>query len=79
MSQADRNEFDEALEFIDQGEDMILLNLTKGDFVLLSKEKFDNIVNEVNDSRVRSGNLEEGVELIIISEKEEDENTETDS
>lgn len=69
---SDEIEWSETLDLLKSNEDIILSNLTFGEFVSIKKETFDKFVEEINYYRVKDGDLEEGVEIITIGEKNEE-------
>jgi len=48
----------------------ILVELGDGDVVITPRAIFDDLIKELNESRIKLGNLENGVELISVSEEE---------
>ena len=71
----DKVEWVETFDLLEAGNDSVSSDLTFGSYVTVSEELFKMMVTEINDSRIKNGNLAEGVDLIMVSE---DENTESD-
>ena len=71
----DKKEWGETLELLEEGHDTVLSDLTIGKYVSLSQELFETMIQEINDNRIKNGNLDDGIDLIMVSE---DENTESD-
>ena len=71
---ADKKEWDETLELLVQGNDTVSSDLSIGTVVTLKEELFQQMIQEINDGRIKNGSIEEGVELIMVS-VDEDENT----
>ena len=67
----DKLEWIETFELLEKGEEIIGSELSFGEFVTIKKELFDNIINEVNKSRIKNGELGEDVDLIVIGEPDE--------
>lgn len=70
----DKVEWNETLVLLESGEEIVMSKLSGGKYVTLKKELFDNMINEINDSRIMFGDFEKGIDLITITEGGEDEN-----
>lgn len=68
MTREDVIEWDETLDLLETEDDIVLTELTIGDFVTIKKELFDELILEVNRYRIENGITTEGVDLIMISE-----------
>ncbi len=64
----DKKEWSETLELLEDGHETVLSDLSIGKYVSLSQELFETMIQEINDSRLKNGNIEDGVELIMVSE-----------
>lgn len=71
---SDEKEWKETLDLIQSGEEVITSDLEIGSFVTLPEELFKKMVDEINESRIKNGNLTEGVDLIVVEEKDEESN-----
>lgn len=71
MKQEDLKELEEGLELL-KGitDELVIVHLTAGDFVLAPQKTFDTIVDELNSLRLKAGDLSEGVELLMHMEDE---------
>jgi len=78
MNDKDLQEWGDTFELLEQGNETVQTTLVFGTFVTLTEELFKKMIEEINDSRIKNGDLKEGVELIIISE-EDNENSDVDS
>ena len=68
----DKKEWDETLALLN-GNETVVSELSFGKFITITTELFDEMIKEINDNRIKNGDLTEGVDLIVISEKESDE------
>ena len=66
-----KKEWDETFDLLEGGNETVISLLTFGNFVTLPVELFDNMINEINDSRVKNRVDGEDLELIIIGEADE--------
>ena len=48
----------------------ILMELEAGDFILCPRKIFDDLIKEINDYRIKAGDMEEGVNIIAILEED---------
>ena len=71
MMSEDKKEWDETLDLLIGGNETVISELSIGSFVTVPSKLFDNMVEEINDGRIKNGNLVDGVELIMVRENEE--------
>jgi hypothetical protein len=69
-----KTEWDETFELLEGGNETVISMLTFGNFVTLPTELFDNMINEINNSRVKNRVEGEDLELIVIGEVSEESN-----
>ena len=74
----DKEEWSETFELREQGNETVQTSLVFGSFVTLTEELFKKMIEEINDSRIKNGNIEEGVELIVVSEAGDADNVSAD-
>ena len=66
MDITDKTEWEDTYNLIEDGEDMVMSELSIGKYVTLSKKVFDALILEINESRLKNGDTSEGIDLIII-------------
>ena len=69
----DKKEWDETLEMLKGNDEIVVSDLSIGKYVTIKEELFHEIVEEVNKNRIENGDLAEGIDIIVLSEKESDE------
>ena len=68
MEDEDTREWGETLEMLRDGSDLIVSDLSFGEFVTLDRDVFQNLVNEVNDFRITNSEVGDDVQLIVIGD-----------
>lgn len=76
-STTDAVEWNETLEMLRIG-DAVTSDLSFGSYVTIKEELFQNMIQEINTSRIKNGNLGDGIDLIMIDEGEDDGNDSED-
>ena len=74
----DEEEWKETFELIEDGHETVQTTLVFGSFITLTEELFKKMIEEINDSRIKNGDIEEGVELIVVSEAGDADNVSAD-
>ena len=66
----DKKEWEETYEMLLLKEPVSTV-LSVGEYVTIDKGLFDAMVGEINQSRIKLGNPEDGVELIVVDDNED--------
>ena len=69
---ADKKEWDETLELLVQGNDTVSSDLSIGTVVTLSESLFQQMIQEINQGRIKNRASDEEVELIMVSVEDEE-------
>lgn len=64
---ADKKEWDETLELLVQGNDTVSSDLSIGTVVTLSESLFQQMIQEINQGRIKNRASDDDVELIMVS------------
>ena len=68
----DAAEWNSTLDLLLDGNDTVASELSIGTVVTLQQELFHKMIEEINTSRIKNGDLAEGVELIMVGEADEE-------
>lgn len=71
VNKSDQIEWEESYEMIQSGEETVLSELSIGQHVIIKQILFKQMIQEINDFRLKYGNIREGVELIVLEESNE--------
>ena len=75
----DMVEWEETLDLLVEGHETVGSELSFGNYVTLKDGLFQKMIKEINDFRMKNGDLKDGIELIIVDEGRDDEVNEVDS
>ena len=67
----DEQEWLETYLMLQGGDETVLSELSFGKHVILTQALFNNMIQEINDFRIKHGDVSKGIELIVLEKPDE--------